>query len=171
MKNLKKICKNGFVTKIYRETPPYRVQEYDLLNGELYIADDYDFIIANHYGNPIVTNYGDPEEVLDGNFYGIDIYERTMCLINEMKKSGQKSDPPAEEVKFICDKLGDKPQGLKMCRLYAGMTQGELAAKSGVAQQAISGYENGKKDIRQARACTIKDIADSLGVSMEDIIA
>lgn len=170
MKNLKRIMTERYDTCRHIEIPPYGVQDFQLIDGELFVADEYDWILLNQYGCPIITNWGDTIEE-DLGSESEDILDMIKYLIEDAPEKGHIEDADADSICEICELLGEKPQGLKMCRLYAGMTQGELAAKSGVAQQAISEYENGRKSIKQARACTIKDIADSLGVSMEDIIA
>lgn len=60
---------------------------------------------------------------------------------------------------------------LKELRANSGMSQSQLAAKSGVNLRMIQYYEQGAKDIKKASGETILKLAQALGCSMEDIIA
>ena len=55
---------------------------------------------------------------------------------------------------------------LKELRLAAGMTQDELAEKTGIKKQSISRYENSE---REPNIRTAKRIADALGVTLESM--
>ena len=59
---------------------------------------------------------------------------------------------------------------LKRLRTYAGLTQKELAEKSGVSQRMIEQYEQGRKDIEKCQARTLYDLSVALGCGMEDIL-
>ena len=48
-------------------------------------------------------------------------------------------------------------------RALRGMTQADLAAKSGVTQAAITGFESGKRDLRGE---TIRKLCEALGVQV-----
>lgn len=170
MKNLKRIMTERYDTCRHIDTPPYGVQDFQLIDGKLFIADEYDWILLNQYGCPILTNWGDTIED-DLGSESDDILDMIKYLIEDAPKKGYIDDADADSIREICDLLGEKPQGLKICRLYAGMTQKELEKSSSVPQQKISEYESGKMSIQKARAETVKKIADALGVSMEDVIA
>lgn len=55
---------------------------------------------------------------------------------------------------------------LKKARLDAGITQGALAERTGLMQEAISRIENGK---HQITAGTLEKICEALGVTIEFI--
>ena len=59
---------------------------------------------------------------------------------------------------------------LAKIRQDAGLSQSQLAEKSGVNRPMIQFYEQGVKDINKAQAQTIKKLANALGCSMEDLI-
>ena len=52
---------------------------------------------------------------------------------------------------------------LRAIRALRGMTQADLAAKSGVTQAAITGFESGKRDLRGE---TIRKLCEALGVQV-----
>lgn len=52
---------------------------------------------------------------------------------------------------------------LRAIRALVGITQAELAEKSGVSPTAIAEYERDKRDLR---ADTIRKLCDALGVSV-----
>ena len=60
---------------------------------------------------------------------------------------------------------------LKRLRLYAELTQKQLAERSGVSQRMIEQYEQGRKELRHASADTVKRLAKELGCSMELLLA
>lgn len=59
---------------------------------------------------------------------------------------------------------------LKELRKRAGLTQAELAERSGVNKQMISFYEAGRNDIRKASLTTAVALATVLGVHAEELI-
>lgn len=59
---------------------------------------------------------------------------------------------------------------LKSLRKAAGLTQDELARKSGVVLSALQKYENGSTRLLGARAENVLRIAKALGVTVEDLI-
>lgn len=59
---------------------------------------------------------------------------------------------------------------LKRIRTIYGITQNELAARSGVSLRSIQMYEQRNKDINKASVNAIYRLAKVLGCSMEDII-
>ena len=56
---------------------------------------------------------------------------------------------------------------IRMARLAAGMTQEELAERSGFSQQYISGLERGK---RNPTIVSLYELAQALGVSHEALV-
>lgn len=59
---------------------------------------------------------------------------------------------------------------LKQIREAAGITQAELAKKTGISVRVIQNYEQGTRPINGARVITVKRIADALGCQIEDLI-
>jgi transcriptional regulator with XRE-family HTH domain len=57
---------------------------------------------------------------------------------------------------------------VKAARIAAGMTQEELAERSGFSQQYISGLERGK---RNPTIVSIYELGQALGVSHEQLVA
>lgn len=57
---------------------------------------------------------------------------------------------------------------LKNARIAAGLTQEELAERSGFSQQYISGLERGK---RNPTIVSIYELGQALGVSHEQLVA
>lgn len=59
---------------------------------------------------------------------------------------------------------------LKHHRKRAGLTQSELAERSGVNVRMIEYYEQGVKDINAAAALTVYKLAQVLDCTVEDLI-
>ncbi len=59
---------------------------------------------------------------------------------------------------------------LQNARKAAGLSQSKLAATSGVNVRMIQHYEQGVKDINQAAAITLYQLAKSLNISIEDLL-
>ncbi len=59
---------------------------------------------------------------------------------------------------------------LKRIRTVYGLTQSELAKRSGVSLRSIQMYEQRNKNINKASADTIYRLAKALGCTMEDLI-
>lgn len=60
--------------------------------------------------------------------------------------------------------------GLKQIREAAGLSQSQLAKKSGVNVRMIQHYEQGTKDISKAAAIAVIQLSDALGVDVREII-
>lgn len=60
--------------------------------------------------------------------------------------------------------------GLKKVRTEKGLSQAELAEKSGVNYRMIQKYEYGEKDLNKAKAETVCKLAKALGCRMEDLV-
>jgi transcriptional regulator with XRE-family HTH domain len=58
-------------------------------------------------------------------------------------------------------------RALRIARAEAGMTAGELAAKSGVARNTISRIERG---VVEPQAATLHKLAEALGLSVADLV-
>ena len=59
---------------------------------------------------------------------------------------------------------------LQFMRKEAGLSQAELAKKSGVNVRLIQHYEQGTKDINKAQVITVLQLAEALNVDVYDII-
>lgn len=59
---------------------------------------------------------------------------------------------------------------LQTIRKEKGLSQGKLAAASGVNVSMIQFYEQGVKDINMAAGITLKKLADALGCKMDDLL-
>lgn len=59
---------------------------------------------------------------------------------------------------------------LKRIRTVYGLTQSELAKRSGVSLRSVQMYEQRNKNINKASADTIYRLAQALGCTMEDLI-
>lgn len=67
-------------------------------------------------------------------------------------------------------KLVFSDTNLKRIRTAYGLTQGELAEKSGVGKRSIQMYEQRNKDINKASVETVYRLARALGCAIEDLI-
>ncbi|MBO6089825.1 MAG: helix-turn-helix transcriptional regulator [Lachnospiraceae bacterium] len=61
-------------------------------------------------------------------------------------------------------------QKLKRLRTYAGLSQKELAEKTGIPLRTIQQYEQGQKDLSHARADSVLTLARALYCEVSDII-
>lgn len=59
---------------------------------------------------------------------------------------------------------------LKRLRTDAGLSQSELADRSGINIRIIQYYEQGYRDINKAQAITLYRIAGALGAHIEDLL-
>lgn len=55
-------------------------------------------------------------------------------------------------------------------RRESGMTQQILSEKSGIPVVTLREYEQGRRNINNARAIIVVSLADALGVSVKDIM-
>jgi transcriptional regulator with XRE-family HTH domain len=55
-------------------------------------------------------------------------------------------------------------------RKKLGMSQKDLAEKSGVNLRMVQYYEQGFKDIKKAQAATVQKLARALECTMEDLL-
>lgn len=108
MKNLKRIMTECYDTNYYYENEPYGVQEVPLMNGELFVADGYEWILLNNFGVDILTDFG----YYPDDDYLSDYPEKTLemieYLIKDASEKGWVEDPTPEEKKEIAELLGDE---------------------------------------------------------------
>jgi len=67
-------------------------------------------------------------------------------------------------------KIADIPSKLKKARICKGYTQESLADLSGVNIKSIAAYEQNPEKLSAASVSTVKKLANSLGLDIEDII-
>lgn len=65
---------------------------------------------------------------------------------------------------------GKEIRRLKQLRRVYGYSQSVMAMKSGVNLRTLQQYESGAKDINKASVTTLKALADTLGVKIEDLM-
>ncbi|MCH7807101.1 MAG: helix-turn-helix domain-containing protein [Proteobacteria bacterium] len=87
---------------------------------------------------------------------------RSIVDFKALLKAGVAETVPAEVVHRIL--AGDKP--IRVWRNHFGLSQDELAEKSGVSQPTISKMEKGG----DGNVATFKSLASALGVSVDDIL-
>ena len=59
---------------------------------------------------------------------------------------------------------------LKEIRKSLGLSQSQLATKSGIGIKVIQSYEQHLRDINKAEALTVYKLSVALGVKMEDLL-
>lgn len=59
---------------------------------------------------------------------------------------------------------------LKARREAAGISQAELAKKTGISVRVIQNYEQGTRPLNGARAITVYRLAKALGCTVEDLL-
>lgn len=59
---------------------------------------------------------------------------------------------------------------LQIMRKEAGLSQSELAKKSGVSVRLIQAYEQGLKDINKGQVVTVLELAEALGCDVYEIL-
>lgn len=79
------------------------------------------------------------------------------------------------DIMHFVDFLDEKSKGhdiqrLKRLRMYAGLSQKELADSSGIPLRTIQQYEQGQKDLSHARADSVIRLARALYCEVEDLI-
>ncbi len=106
MKNLKRIMYESYDTNYYYEDS-YGIQSAPLLNGKLFVADGYEWILLDNFGVDIVTDFGYYDDI-----YISDYPEKTLemisYLIEDCTNRGYVEDPTPEEKKEISELLGDE---------------------------------------------------------------
>ena len=77
-----------------------------------------------------------------------------------------------EVVEQILAELRKRPAGrrLRKVRKAAGLTQKQLAERTGVSMRSIQQYEEGKKDINKAAVGSVHKMSLVLGCCMEDLL-
>lgn len=79
-------------------------------------------------------------------------------------------DKFVDTMEIIIERRTGGDMKLKQLRRLQGYSQRLLAEKSGVSLRAIQQYEQGQKDIHKAQAGAVKKLADTLCVSMEELL-
>lgn len=82
----------------------------------------------------------------------------------------QKRGISVETARAIRAARGLEETKLQKRRVAAGMSQDELARKSGVALRAIRGYEQRQNALEKAKFETVCDLACAMGCQIEDIM-
>lgn len=79
-----------------------------------------------------------------------------------------------QKIRFFNSEMEEFPfvpePKLKTLRENAGLSQSQLAEKSGVAIKSIQKYEQRERDINKAQGVIIKSLAGALECTMEDIL-
>lgn len=60
--------------------------------------------------------------------------------------------------------------GLREVRVERGLTQGQLARLTGIAQCVISGYECGRRDVRNMTLASALKLPAALGCEPADLV-
>jgi len=89
---------------------------------------------------------------------------RMADAIMERVRNGESELWPGEVVNRLV--AGENP--VRVVREWRGLTQKELALGAGVTQGFLSGLEAGEKE---PRIVTLKAIAQTLGVAIDDLLA
>jgi transcriptional regulator with XRE-family HTH domain len=55
-------------------------------------------------------------------------------------------------------------------RSKCGLSQSQLAKKSGVSVRVLQGYEQGERDLNKAAADTVMRLAQAVGVTVEELL-
>ena len=125
------------------------ISEYDLIIG--YRADDSYFRFAEDFLN---------------NSISVEKLERAMYLGKLREQIVLKSEKAFEQL----DKLYASVSNLKKQREKLGVSQSMLSKKSGTSLRTLQAYEQRAKDINKASVGTVKNIAETLGCNIEEII-
>lgn len=102
MKNLKKILTNNYDCFLHIEEEPDGVKDYALIDGELYTADGYEWILLNNFGMPILTDIGYEEGDISEN-----ALEFIKYLIADAPEKGYIEEATPEENNMISALLGE----------------------------------------------------------------
>lgn len=78
--------------------------------------------------------------------------------------------PEEKAIAVLAERTEHTEIGLKTQRERAGLSQSELAAQANISIKTIQAYEQGYKDIANAKYTTIKRIAETLGCLPEDLL-
>ena len=82
-------------------------------------------------------------------------------------------EAPEEKALEVMDEIVNREneaRRLQQLRRVYGYSQSMLAKKSGVNLRTLQQYESGAKDINKASVTTLKALADTLGVGMEELM-
>ncbi len=94
----------------------------------------------------------------------------------------KKTSPPVDAIEKMCVAFDiplsefftedETPEETKLSRIrrQTGMSQQELAERSGVPLKGVCAFEHSKKDIKHASYYMLENLARTLGCSVEDIV-
>ncbi len=101
-----------------------------------------------------------------------DICERISCdrLIQLYPTLHEASEEKAVDTIDIIVERHNKPTKLQMQRKICGLSQKELAEKSGVNIRTLQQYEAGAKNINKASVDSVMALSNVLGCKIEDIL-
>lgn len=105
MTNLKRVMTEQYDAAKYTDTL-YGVQAEDLFDGELFIADEYEWILLNNSGTLILTNVG--YEDGDLGKYDKEALRFIEYLIKDAPEKGYVEEPSKEDTRAICELLGEE---------------------------------------------------------------
>ncbi len=80
--------------------------------------------------------------------------------------------PEDKMVSVLLERKKRSPSRTQLARMraYAGLSQAELARRSGVSLRSIQMYEQRNKDINKAQAVTVKRLSMALGCTSDDVM-
>lgn len=101
--------------------------------------------------------------------YGLDIdHMKKSEIINAIFEAAN-AKPETKEIKRRPPRNAAQTK-LKALRVKSGLTQREVAEKSGVSTPIYSGYEQGLRSIDGAKLVTLLNICNALNCSLQDIL-
>lgn len=108
LNHLKRIQTENYDTCEHIGNPPYGVESTNLIDGELFTSDGYDWILTDYYCNPIITNqFDDISDYFDGK--ETETLDMIRYLIADASKKGYVEDVPLDKANEIAKLLGEKP--------------------------------------------------------------
>lgn len=131
-----------------------------------YLVNEKGFIFVNNEDNVTILRKGNIEAF---------VFENKTSFLNHNYWTRTKiNHDDIENYDFIENKIvrigEEKPtMKLKELREQAGITQLQLAERSGVAIRTIRAYEQGQRDMMEASYRILKAIADVLEIKVEEL--
>ena len=98
MTNLKRIKTENYDCWKHVEEEPYGVRDYPLIDGKLFTSNEYEWILLNYFGNPILTDAGYLED---------DTLEFIEYLLKNAPADGNVENANEEDTEEICRLLGE----------------------------------------------------------------
>ena len=75
-----------------------------------------------------------------------------------------------EQARILRKKRGIEETPLQRIRVARGLSQNDLAIRSGIAKPTIQGYEQRKRPIAKAKFSTLNSLCKALDCFVEDIV-